>query len=249
LIQHSFLLSAIFYTLSFGGAIAGKKHLSGILLIAGLLANAYSIGIRYWLTFPMLPLYQGPFFLPFFIGIFSFKAVWNDLYKRSNILLIISVLTWAAVFFPNDHYLPFIQFKTILSHLFFLFGVIGRAFFILSGVQAYLCVWKRKTDGIAAYSLQDIRRSVIWGYLFWTLSVFCGAIWSYMGWGSPVVWDDPIIVTAMATWLYYSLYLHLHLISFVNIKNRPFFAVAGACWVIAFNCLPDMGNFMLPGIP
>lgn len=248
MIQHSFLLAAIFYLLSFCGAIAGKKHISGILLITGLLANGYSIAIRYWLTFPMLPLYQGPFFLPFFMGLFSLKALGNAHHSESNILLLISLMAWAALFFPNDHYLPFIQFRTIFSHLFFLFGVIARAFFILSGLQAYQCIRKKEMNETALQQLREVRQSVIWGYLFWTISVFCGAIWSYLGWGSPVVWEDPAITTAMATWLYYSLYLHLHLISFVNAKNRPFFAVIGACWVIAFNCLPDMGKFMLPNI-
>jgi ABC-type transport system involved in cytochrome c biogenesis permease subunit len=68
-----------------------------------------------------------------------------------------------------------------------------------------------------------------------------------LGWGSPVVWDDPVITTAMATWLYYGLFLHLHLMmAFKAKKNRPVFALIGAVWVFLFNCLPDMGTFMLP---
>lgn len=244
--QNTFLISALFYLLSLISTTAGKKRLSGILLAAGLLANACSIILRYRVTLPMLPLYQGPFFLPFVTGLLALRAVWHDKHGRTCALLLNTLLAWAAVFFPNDHYLPFIQFKTVPAHLFFIFSVVGRAFFLLSGILAYQYVREKAVPGSTQVLISDIRRFVIRGYLFWTLSIFSGAVWSYIGWGTPLVWEDPAIVTAMATWLFYSLYLHLHLVSFVTVKASPYIAVFGAVWVIAFNCVPEMGKFMLP---
>jgi len=246
LIQNSFLLAALFYLLSFFATLANKKNLTAVLLVGGLLANLCSVYFRCRQAWPMLPLYQAPFFLPLFFGVISVKVAWKDHATRKNILLILSGLSWLAAFFPNDHYLPFLHFKSILAHLFFLFGITGRAFFLLSGILAWQILKQRKEEGSEGFTLKDVRRSVIWGYFFLTLSIFSGAIWSYLGWGLPIVWDDPAITTAMAAWLYYSLYLHLHLISFTTVKSRPWFALFGAVWVTVFSWLPDMGRFMVP---
>ena len=246
LIHCSFLLAAVFYTFGLFLSVVRLYRLAGIFLACGLTVNLFSIGLRYWVTFPMLPLYQGPFFLPFFIGLLSFKVVWNDHHKSSIFLLLICGMAWAALFFPNDYYLPSIQFKTLLSHLFFLFGIIGKSFFLIAGCQAIHYIWVNITESSPANMSKDMGHNIIWGFLFWTLSIFSGAIWSYLGWGSPVVWDDPVITTAMATWLYYGLFLHLHLMTFGTKNNRLVFALAGAVWVLLFNCLPDMGKFMLP---
>ncbi|MDY6854572.1 MAG: cytochrome c biogenesis protein CcsA [Thermodesulfobacteriota bacterium] len=248
MIQNSFLLATIFYLLGFCASIAKKKHLTGILLLSGLVTNACSITMRYFQTLPMMPLYQAPFFLPFCLGLFAFAMVSRDRAGKTETLFIMAILSCIAALFPKDHYLPFLQFKTVLAHLFFIFGIIGRTFFLLSGILAYLVIRQRKSPFTYGVSLKDVRQFVIWGYVLFTMSIFSGAIWSYLGWGTPVVWDDPGIVTAMSTWLYYSLYLHLHLIAFGNVKNRPYFALFGAVWVTIFNWLPDMGRFMLPMI-
>lgn len=248
MIQNSFLLAATLYLLGFFASIADKKLLTGILLFSGLVAGACSITMRYWQTLPMMPLYQAPFFLPFCLGLFCFAMVLGNREGESETLLLMTILSFLAAFFPNNHYLPNLQFKTVLAHLFFIFGIIGRTFFLLSGILAWRVIRQKKVRTAHGASLKDVRQSVIWGYAFFTLSIFSGAIWSYLGWGTPLVWDDPAILSAMSTWLFYSLYLHLHLISFGTIKNRPYFAMFGAVWVAVFNWLPDMGRFMIPMI-
>lgn len=44
-----------------------------------------------------------------------------------------------------------------------------------------------------------------------TLSLFSGEVWSYSGWGVPMVWEDPTTLTAIGTWLFYVGAIHLHL--------------------------------------
>jgi ABC-type transport system involved in cytochrome c biogenesis permease subunit len=157
--------------------------------------------------------------------------------------VLINLLSWSAYFFPNDFYLPFLQFKTLFAHGFFLLGVLGRALFLVAGTGAVmLLMGKSGTD-----KARSIGRFVLWGFFFWTLSVFSGAVWSWLGWGSPIVWDDPVITTTMATWLLYSLMLHLHLTRFSSADSRAWFALAGAAWVFCFNCMPELGPFRPPG--
>jgi ABC-type transport system involved in cytochrome c biogenesis permease subunit len=86
----------------------------------------------------------------------------------------------------------------------------------------------------------------VWGFAFWTLSMFSGELWSYLGWGTPVVWDDPAITTVMATWFYYAYLLHLHLTGSWDIRSRTIYAAVGAVVVLSLNCLPEWGPFRWP---
>ena len=89
--------------------------------------------------------------------------------------------------------------------------------------------------------------ALLWGFFFFTLSVFSGAVWSWLGWGSPLVWDDPVIAVSMATWLIYALVLHLHLTRFSGVKARAGFAAVAALWVICLGVCPELGPLRLPG--
>ena len=92
-----------------------------------------------------------------------------------------------ALFFPKDHYLPFLRSKTIFSHLFFVFGVIGKSFFLMAAIHGFVFLRQRRygrehlTPG-----LKPAMQAVVWGFGFWTFSMFAAEIWSYLGWGSPV---------------------------------------------------------------
>ena len=203
---------------------------------------------RYADSWPLLPLYQGPFFLPLCIGSLSFKILLREKATYTLAVTLICLLALIAVFFPKDFYLPFIQSKTIFSHLFFLFGVMARACFFVASIQAFFYLLqnypsKKKGPYIDGSS---ITRWIIWGFAFLTLSMFCGELWSYLGWGSPVVWEDATIITTMATWFYYGCFLHLHLLKTWNLERRSLFAAFGAPLVFILNCYPEMGKFQVP---
>lgn len=86
-------------------------------------------------------------------------------------------------------------------------------------------------------------RWIVWGFAFFTLSMFSGELWSYLGWGTPVVWDDPAITTTMAAWFFYICWLHLHLTGAWSARSRSIFAACGAPTVFCLNILPELGPF------
>ena len=242
IIHYFFLAAAILYLISLIMAAGKRKPRAGYLFFSGLLCNAVSLALRYWICFPLLPLYQGPFFLPFTVGIIGIRSV----IFRSNVLpgfFIVTLLAWSAYLFPNDFYLPFLQFKTLFAHGFFLLGVLGRSMFLLAGTGAVQVLFSQNRTEQS----KPMAQTVSWGFVFWTLSVFAGAVWSWLGWGSPLIWDDPLVATTMATWLLYSLLLHLNLTRFSGERARAWFTLAGAVWVLCFNCVPELGPFRLPG--
>lgn len=242
-IQYCFFAAALLYLFSLVMAIGKKKTRAGYFFCAGLLCNAVSLGLRYWICFPLLPLYQGAFFLPFLVGIIGMGSGMF----RSNTMIgvlpgvfLVTLLAWLAHLFPNDFYLPFLQFKTLFAHGFFLLGVVGKSLFLLAGVRAVQVLFAQNRG-----QTKHMGQILSWGFVFWTLSVFAGAAWAWLGWGSPVIWDDPLMAVTMATWLLYSLLLHLHLTVFSE-RSRAWFTLAGAVWVFCV-CATELGPLRLPG--
>jgi hypothetical protein len=245
--QYTFHLAALFYLLSWITSFFPHQRGCFLFLAVGLAANLCSAMARYLDSWPLLPLYQGPFFLPLCIGSLSFKTLLRERAACTLAVTLICFLALIAIFFPKDFYLPFIQSKTIFSHLFFLFGVMARACFFVASIQAcfYLLQTHLKKEGCFPDG-SSFTRWIIWGFAFLTLSMFSGELWSYLGWGSPVVWEDATIVTTMATWFFYCCFLHLHLLKTWNLERRSLFAAFGALLVFILNCYPEMGKFQVP---
>ncbi len=99
---------------------------------------------------------------------------------------------------------------------------------------------------ISRSPLLHTTRWIVWGFGFFTFSMFSGELWSYLGWGTPVVWDDPAITTTMAIWFYYICWLHLHLTGTWSAQRRGIFAVCGAPAIFSLNLLPELGPFRWP---
>ncbi len=242
LIQDSFLTATLCYLLSLMFIICRYKMGAALFLTVGCLCNALSLGIRYYTSFPLLPLYQGPYFIPCVVGLFCIKPIFSHSGHLIHPLLV-SFLAVTALLFPNDYYLPFLQFKTPFSHLFFLFGVMGKALFFMTGVSAFMIL----TGPTNSKNSKKMVNTAMWGFFFWTLSIFSGAVWSYLGWGAPVIWDDPLLTTTMAVWLYYTLFLHLHLTKLHGSTPRAMLALAGTVGMFITTCLPELGLFRWPG--
>ncbi len=260
-VENTFYLAVLFYVLSLFAAV--KRQVSIFLLCMGLVANFLSIAGRYYFSFPLMPMYQTPFFLPFFIGLFSIKIIWNKDKMRVSILSAIFCLSIIAVFFPNDFYLPFLKSKTIFSHIFFLSGVMARACFIIAGVYSihnlpFIKQYRksRKNPEIREIPVnksidtnKKIMSWIITGFALWTISMFSGEIWSFLGWGNPVAWDDAAILTTMATWLYYVCFLHLHFVkAFKNYQIKTYAAAFGTILILILNFYPELGIFQIPRI-
>lgn len=248
--QNTFIIAAIFYFLSFILLTAGKENNRFVqaFFLAGLFANFLSIGARYYFSWPLLPLYSNSYFLPFFIGIvFLISGRTSGPGNQKNeifiVYFIIALLAVAAVFFPKDYFHPFIKSNSLFSQLFFLLGIIGKAFFIIAALYSFFFL-KHKSNK----HFTRMRSYIIWGYAFWTLSLFSGEIWAYIGWGSPVVWDDASFTTVMALWFYYGCFLHLHLLKSWNRQRIAGFALAGFPVILFINFYTEMGRFCLPKI-
>ncbi len=248
--QFSLLWALIFYTLSFFAFLLGVRKSGALLLSAGLAANFLSLVFRYLNAWPMLPLYQAPVFLSFAVGILLLARlpqpkthVSLDAAGMAPVLLMGAM----AVFFPKDYYLPFIYSGTWLAHAFFFFSVLGKACFFMASIEA-LSGSVRKTGEEIHFTtaLNSVVRWIIWGFAFLCISIFSGEVWSYLGWGSPVMWDDPAIASTMAVWCYYACFLHLHLSKTWTRQRRLTLAALGGALIFLFTAAGETGVFQWP---
>ena len=197
-------------------------------------------------------MYLGPFLLPMALVSVNFPKVWQGNAEARIIVAASALLAWISVFFPQDFYVPFLKSKTFFSHLFLWLNTTGKACFITAGLHALLAtVPSLKTpphETRPESHNPEVQRWIVWGFVVWTLAMFCGEIWSYLGWGAPVVWDDAGVVLTMAVWFYFGGLLHLHLIRWWNFRRRMWAVVTGAVFVVC-TTIAEWGTFRVPNLP
>ncbi|ACL05739.1 cytochrome c assembly protein [Desulfatibacillum aliphaticivorans] len=212
----------------------------------GFLLAGISCILRLVKWHPLLALYQAPYFAVWaFAGICLFRPFAGDK-ERRLFFVILAALSLLALFFPKDHYLPFLQTRTVFAFLFMLLGAGARAcFFAAAGIAG---AWLLSPEGErpAKTVKASWRKWTVWGFALFTASMFSGELWSYLGWGAPIVWEDPAVIAGMVVWFYYALFLHLDLLRFFETHRIAWAAVFGAVVAFAFACLPDMGRLFPP---
>ena len=229
--------------------------------VVGLTCSAVVFVNRYLEALPMMPMHLGingiicilaltwclsVFFRLFFSKEERGESRHNERMESVCILLCLSVLSLAIVFFPKDFYLPFPRSLSIWAHIFLVFGIIAKGLLLYGGIlplASLLCAEDRQqrlNDSIARPM-----KYIIWGYGFLALSMFSGEIWSYLGWGTPVVWHDAAITTIIALWFYWTCFLHLHYMKRWTARKRMIFMVICGLLVLILGAHPDMGPFRM----
>ncbi|MDR1608056.1 MAG: cytochrome c biogenesis protein [Deltaproteobacteria bacterium] len=211
----------------------------------GTLVGLGYLFLRYYRAWPMTPMFMGSVAVPPFLAIFGLWAFRSNATENQRLGLTLvfglaATLGLLSSFFPKDFYLPFLKTASLFSQAHLAFNFLGKAGLFLAGIWAFLSF---------RASLKPISSQIhLWlaiGYVFWTLSMLTGEVWSYLGWGLPVVWDEPVIVCFMATWFYYTALLHLFVTN-RRPKTRRVLTVAGIVWLILFNVHPDLGPLRWP---
>jgi hypothetical protein len=245
--HYFFLGAALLFTSSAVAAASRFSKAACVLLAGGLTANAVSMAVRYMDAWPMLPLYQGPFFLSFAMGVVSLRHLLKTGSEGLPRIGLIAAISVAVLFFPKDYYLPFFKSNTAFSHFFFLFGVAAKACFLIASVEAgMLFLHRRREKELPWNRYAAVGGWITWGFAFLTLSMFAGEMWAYLGWGCPIVWEDSSIAVAMASWCFYTCFLHLHLSRRWTISGRLGFAAAGGPLMLFFTFYTELGPFQWP---
>ena len=253
----AFQVAGILYTLAFVASFLPGRRQPFVLLalVTAILANSMVIVLRYHQAWPMLPMHLGPVALPLCLALLypcattKRDAEHSRIALRRSLLGINVVFILLALLFPKDFYLPFLKSKNLFAHAFLFFGILGKGCFTVSALWAMVALTSRSANSDRKEMPAAMNRSLLfaaWGFILWTLSMFSGEIWSYLGWGTPVVWEDPAITTTMAAWFFYACCLHLHFSRSWSPAGRARLASYGGIAVLLLTCLADFGPFRSP---
>jgi ABC-type transport system involved in cytochrome c biogenesis permease subunit len=192
--------------------------------------------------------------LVFFAGIIcAVSAVyqWQRVIPRSKIISFISVFA-ALVFLAIASSpitskealapVPALRSSWLLLHVSFAF--IGESFFVVSFAAALVSLFAKTEEKRLEYD-RITYTSVAIGYPIFTAgALIFGAVWAQKAWGRWWGWD-PKETWALITWLIYTFYLHLRLISKKTGRLVSVIAVIGfLCTVFTFFGV----NYLLPGL-
>jgi hypothetical protein len=242
-----FQAGAVFYIASGLAALCRTRRVALGVLAIGLLLNMASISLKLYLSWPMQSPFQEPFWLPAAMAVLAI-----GIHRRGrpvlagHLIALTAALSIIAGLFPNDYYLPFPRSNTIVAHVFLPMSVMGKACFYAAGVAALMFLAKHNETMEHDRARPLFGRFIVWGFVIFTLSLFLAEIWSYLGWASPVIWNNATMTSTMAVWFYYGCFLHLYLLRSWPARRRAWFAIAGVPLLVVFTLLPETGGFKWP---
>lgn len=211
------------YCLSFVTAAAynlsGKANIekfSRLLLTLGLVVHSLALIERIYSTghAPMASMYETLVFFSWTTVLTSLIVAYR--YKERTTELITIPIAILAIVFALVNEKPGGPLTLILDTRWFEIHVTASfaayALFTLafSGAVLYLVTSLKGNDNGDLIKYQDIAgRSVLWGFFFFSASMFSGAVWGYLAWGTYWMWE-PKIVWSFIVWVYYAGAMHAY---------------------------------------
>ena len=213
---------------------------SRVLFTIGVVGHALSSLLHYASVWPLMPMYQGPSFTALFLALAVLTTSQESALEYRLAVCLVVFLAACFVLWRKDYYLPFLHSKTPFSHIFTLSASAGKALFFYGAVKAasFLKFAKKPSSGVVT---PRFAVAVIFGCFLWSLAMFSGELWSYLGWGTPIVWDDPAVLGMVGLWFFYACFLHLHLTKQWTAVRRALMSVVGAVLTFFLGFLPELG--------
>lgn len=118
--------------------------------------------------------------------------------------------------------------SSFVAYAFFSLAFSGAVFYLVCSFRAPASDAVRKFQAIAG-------RSVLFGFFFFSVSMFSGAVWAYLAWGNYWMWE-PKIIWSFIVWFYYAGAMHAYYIKDWRGKALAVATIAGF-FVVAFTYL------------
>lgn len=195
---------------------AALEAVSRALLIAGLASHTAALAIRVWSTghAPMANMYETLLFYSWTAVLLSLIVILRYKERVTELVTVpLSILALVFAFFnekPGSPLTLILRTRWFETHVTFSF--VAYAFFTLAfaGALLYLIYNATGREEEELRKFQDIAsRSVLWGFCFFSASMFSGAVWGYLAWGAYWMWE-PKIIWSFIVWFYYAGAMHAY---------------------------------------
>lgn len=176
---------------------------------AGLIERIYSTGHA-----PMASMYETLVFYSWTTVLVSLIVVCRYNERETELVTLPAAMLAIAFAFVNEK--PGGPLTLILDTRWFELHVTASfaayALFTLafSGALLHIINAYRRVDEKGLKKCQDIAaKSVLWGFFFFSVSMFSGAVWGYLAWGTYWMWE-PKILWSFIVWFFYAGAMHAY---------------------------------------
>lgn len=187
---------------------------SRALLVFGLLASTGALVQRIWSTghAPMASMYETLVFFSWTCVLVSAIVIFRYS-ERETELVTVPVSVLALVFAllnekPGGPLTLILRTRWFETHVTASFA--GYALFTLAfaGALIYLIKRFRGAGEDELRKFQEIAgKSILWGFFFFSASMFAGAVWAYLAWGTYWLWE-PKVIWSFIVWFYFAGAMH-----------------------------------------
>jgi len=215
----------VLYALSFLGDvvynIAGSKAFekaSRSALLVGLAVHSAALVQRIYSTghAPMASMYETLVFYSWSAVLVSVIVVLRYR-ERATELFTVPVSVLALLFAlanekPGGPLTLILRTRWFETHVTASFAAYALFTLAFSAAVLYLLGRYRSTEETELKKYQDIAaRSILWGFFFFSASMFAGAVWAYLAWGNYWMWE-PKIIWSFIVWFYYAGAMHAYFV-------------------------------------
>lgn len=188
---------------------------SKLILAAGLLAHTGALVERIYSTghAPMASMYETLVFFGWCIALLSLFVIFRY-GERVTELITVPVAILAVVFAlynekPGGPLTLILDTRWFEIHVTASFAAYALFTLAFSGAVFYLLNSARGKER-ELKKFQDIAaKSILWGFFFFSASMFSGAVWGYLAWGAYWMWE-PKIIWSFIVWFYYAGAMHAY---------------------------------------
>lgn len=205
-------------------AMQGKnlfEFLSKSAVVIGIIFHTIALSIRTYESghAPMLAMYETLLFYSWSTMLVSAIVIFR--YNERLTELITSPVAILAVIFAQLNETPAKPLTLILktrwfeTHVISSFAAYALFTMAFAGAVLYLISEIRTMYGQVSNppllkDFQDIaNRSILWGFFFFSASMFAGAVWAYLAWGAYWLWE-PKVIWSFIVWFYYAGAMHAY---------------------------------------
>ncbi|MDT8318581.1 MAG: cytochrome c biogenesis protein CcsA [bacterium] len=232
------LLYSVSFAVSLWKFVKGdsRPFLSRLLLLIAIAIHFVALILRSYYVghAPMANLYETLLFFSFSVSLAT--LVYNFRYKVGIMELIsIPVASGLLAFAISvDHkFTPlFLALKTIWFEVHVMASFAGYALFTVSFAAAFFFLCHMKRDPVKSKVYEEIvNSSNVWGFSFFSLAMFSGAIWAYLAWGNYWFWE-PKTLWSFILWFYFAGIVHGHYLKSWRGKKVAWMTIFGFLVVI-----------------
>ncbi|MFQ5735794.1 MAG: cytochrome c biogenesis protein CcsA [Thermodesulfobacteriota bacterium] len=196
------------------GSVKAAKA-SKLLLSIGLLVHTLALIERIASTghAPMASMYETLVFFAWCTSLVSVLVIFRY-EERATELITVPVAMLAVVFalfnvkpggpltlILDTRWFEIHVTASFAAYALFTLAFSGAVFYLINDVRG-VEQGQRKFQDIAA-------RSILWGFFFFSASMFSGAVWGYLAWGTYWMWE-PKIIWSFIVWFFYAGAMHAY---------------------------------------